>query len=55
MILSASEPLDPAYITMVALTMQIGDESIAANRKDEVLLWEYSPANGSTAMTWNLS
>ena len=55
MILSASEPMDPDYITMVALTMQIGDEPVPVNRVDEVLLWEYSPANGSTAMTWNLS
>ena len=55
MILSASEPLDPDYITMVAVTMQIGEEAVLENRKDEVLLWEYSPASGSTAMTWNLS
>ena len=47
--------MNPDYITMVALTMQIGEEAVAENRKDEVLLWEYRPASGSEAMTWNLT
>ena len=44
-------------MTMVALIMPMGEQAIIANRKDEVLLWEYVPfsATNIPVITWNMN
>ena len=56
-ILTADEPISTSVTTMVALLMPIGVQTVLADRKEEVLLWEYVPfsVTNNPNITWNLN